>query len=58
MRTAARVARIALWIMIAAIVFSFFMKSKWITTVWIVAAVVCLVCTLIVAVSQPGGGRR
>ena len=58
MRTAALVARIAMWIMIAAIVLSFFMKGRWITTTWIVAAVVCGVCILIVAMSKNPGGRR
>ena len=56
MRTAALVARIAMWIMIGAIVLSFFTKGRWITITWITAAVVCAVCILIVALSK--GPRR
>jgi len=58
MRTAALVARIAMWIMIAVIVLSFFMKGRWITITWIAAAVVCGVCILIVAMSKNPGRRR
>jgi hypothetical protein len=52
MQTAALIARIAMWIMIAAIVASFFTKGRWITITWISAASVCLICILIVAGSK------
>ncbi|ANE51567.1 hypothetical protein [Flavisolibacter tropicus] len=58
MRTAVRVARIAMWIMIVAIVLSFFMKGKWITVTWITAASVCLVSTIVVALRKPSGGAK
>ena len=52
MRTAAQVARIAMWIMIAALLASFFTKGRWITITWITAAVVCGVCIVIVSLSK------
>lgn len=52
MNTAATIARIAMWIMIGAVVMSFFVRSRWITITWVSAAVVCLVCVLIVAASK------
>jgi len=58
MRTAAMIARIAMWIMIGAIVLSFFKRGPLITTTWIIAAVICGICILIVAVSKPTGRRR
>lgn len=50
--TVARIAKLAMWIMIGVIVLSFFVKSRWITITWIVAAVVCLICTLIVGFNK------
>jgi FtsH-binding integral membrane protein len=41
-------AKAAMWIMIGVIVLSFFVRSRWITIIWIVAAVICLICTLLV----------
>lgn len=52
MNTAATIARIAMWIMIGAVVLSFFIRSRWITIIWVSAAVVCLVCLLIVAAAK------
>jgi hypothetical protein len=52
MNAAATIARIALWIMIGAVVLSFFVRSRWITITWVTAAVVCLICMLIVAASK------
>lgn len=49
MNTAARIARIAMWVMIAAIVLTFFTSEAWVRILWVVAAVVCLVCILLVA---------
>lgn len=49
MNTAARIARIAMWVMIGAIVLTFFISEAWVRIVWVVAAVVCLICILIVA---------
>ena len=49
MNTAARIARIAMWVMIGAIVLTFFISEAWVRIVWVVAAVVCLVCILVVA---------
>ena len=49
---AVRIAKAAMWIMIAAIVLSFFVKSRWITITWIAAALVCLICTLLVAFTK------
>jgi len=46
---AVRIAKAAMWIMIAAIVLSFFVKSRWITITWIAAALICLISTLLVA---------
>jgi hypothetical protein len=48
----ARIAKIAMWIMIIVLILSFFTKSKWITITWIVAAAVCLLCTLLVAFNK------
>lgn len=45
----ARIASIAMWVMIGALVMSFFVRSRWVTIIWVSAAVVCLVCTLLVA---------
>lgn len=58
MNTAATVARIAMWVMIAVIVLSFFIKGTWITVTWVIAAVVCLICTLIVANSKNRSGKN
>lgn len=52
MQTAATIARVAMWIMIGAVVLSFFVRSRWITYTWISAAVVCLICLLVVAASK------
>jgi hypothetical protein len=52
MNTAATIARIAMWIMITAVVLSFFMRSRWITITWVSAAVVCVICMVIVAASK------
>lgn len=52
MNTAATIARIAMWIMIAAVVLSFFTRSRWITITWVSAAVVCVICMVIVATSK------
>lgn len=52
MRSAATISRIALWIMIGAVVASFFVRSRWITIIWVSAAVVCVVCLLIVAAAK------
>jgi hypothetical protein len=49
MNTAARIARLAMWVMIGAIVLTFFISASWVRIVWVVAAAVCLVCILIVA---------
>jgi uncharacterized membrane protein SirB2 len=49
MYRAAKIASIAMWVMIGALVLSFFVRSRWITIIWVSAAVVCLVCTLLVA---------
>ena len=46
---AARVAVIAMWVMIGVIVLSFFLSGPWIRIIWAIAAVLCLVCLLIVA---------
>lgn len=48
----ARMAKVAMWIMIGVIILSFFIKSKWITILWVIAAAVCLVCTLIVGFNK------
>jgi hypothetical protein len=48
----AGIAKFAMWIMIGVIVLSFFIKSRWITITWVVAAAVCLLCTLIVAFNK------
>lgn len=58
MNTAALIARIALWIMIGAVVLSFFVRSRWITITWISAAVVGVVCLLVVAASGNRNQRR
>lgn len=52
MHTAAKLARIAMWVMIGAIVLSFFIQERWVRMVWVAAAIVCFVCVLIVAVSK------
>jgi uncharacterized membrane protein YoaK (UPF0700 family) len=49
MYTAARIARIAMWVMVGAIVVTFFTSAAWVKIVWVVAAAVCLICVLIVA---------
>lgn len=49
MKAAATIARIAMWIMIGAIVLGFFIRSNVTKVVWAVAALVCIVCMLIVA---------
>jgi hypothetical protein len=49
---AALIAKAAMWVMIAAIVGSFFVKSRWITITWIAAASLCLICTLLVALNK------
>lgn len=41
-----------MWIMIGAVVASFFVRSRWITITWVSAAVVCVVCLLIVAMAK------
>ena len=58
MNKAATIASIAMWIMIGAVVASFFIRSRWITILWVSAAVVCLVCTLLVAYYKKRGGIR
>jgi FtsH-binding integral membrane protein len=58
MYTAAKIASVAMWVMIGALVASFFMRSRWITIVWVSAAVVCLVCTLLVAYYKKRGDMR
>ncbi len=49
MNFAARLARISMWIMIGAILLTFFISAAWVRIVWVVAAIVCLICILIVA---------
>jgi hypothetical protein len=49
MNNAARIANIAMWVMIGAIILTFFTSSSWVRIVWVIAAVVCLVSVLIVA---------
>lgn len=49
MNVFAKIAQVAMWIMIGVIVLSLFMKATWLTVVWIAAAVVCLICILLVA---------
>ena len=58
MNKAATIASIAMWIMIGAVVASFFIRSRWITILWVSAAVVCLVCTLLVAYYKKRGSIR
>ncbi|HKG68890.1 MAG TPA: hypothetical protein VKA92_08475 [Segetibacter sp.] len=50
--TAARVAVIAMWVMIGVIVLSFFFSGPWIRIIWAIAAVVCLIGLLIVAYNK------
>jgi hypothetical protein len=52
MKNAARIANTAMWVMIGAIVLTFFSSASWIKIVWVVAAVACLVCVLIVAFNK------
>lgn len=49
MQKVAAIARIAMWVMIGVIVLSFFVSGTWVRIVWVIAAVVCLICILIVA---------
>ncbi|MCU7551915.1 hypothetical protein OCK74_22535 [Chitinophagaceae bacterium LB-8] len=49
MLTAARIARIAMWVMVVAILATFFTSAAWVKIVWVVAAAVCLISILIVA---------
>lgn len=49
MNTAARIARIAMWVMIGAIILTFFIRDSWVRTLWVIAAVVCLISILFVA---------
>jgi hypothetical protein len=49
MNTAAMIARIAMWIMIGAIVLTFFTSAAWVRIIWVVAAIICLIAVLIVA---------
>lgn len=58
MKTLVTVSRIAMWVMIGAIVLTFFFKGTWITVLWGTAATVCLVCILIVAFNKNNGRRR
>ena len=48
----ARIATVAMCIMISVILLSFFVKSKWITIIWVAAAVVCVICMVIVAYNK------
>ena len=52
MNKIANIARVAMWVMIGVILLSFFFTGPWIRIVWVVAAVVCLICVLIVAASK------
>ena len=52
MKSAVTISRIAMWIMIGAVVASFFVRSRWITITWVAAAVVCVVCLVIVAMAK------
>lgn len=55
MRTLANISRAAMWVMIGALVLSFFQRGRWITVLWVSAAVVCVVCLLLI--SFRGRGR-
>lgn len=58
MRTLANISKIAMWVMIGALVLSFFQRGRWITILWVAAAVVCLVCLLLIASGRNTRGRR
>lgn len=49
MNNAAKIANIAMWVMVAAIILTFFTSSSWVKILWGIAAVVCLVSVIIVA---------
>ena len=55
MHKLANIARIAMWIMIGMILLGFFIKGSWIRIVWIIAAVICLVCVLIIGYNKNRG---
>ncbi len=44
--------RIGMWVMLGALVLSFFVKGKWITAIWITGAVVCGICLLLLVVQR------
>ena len=49
---AARIATVAMWVMIGVILLSFFISAPWIRAVWAIAAVVCIICMIIVGYSK------
>jgi FtsH-binding integral membrane protein len=58
MNIAARIATIAMWVMIGAIILTFFTSSSWVRIVWVIAAVVCLISVLVVAYNKNRNRRR
>jgi hypothetical protein len=48
----ARLAQVAMWVMIGVILLSFFFTGPWIRIIWAVAAAVCLICVFIVGYNK------
>ena len=58
MKTLVNVSRIAMWVMIGALALSFFQRGRWITILWVAAAIVCLVCLLLIASGKRNRSNR
>lgn len=58
MNKLATISRIAMWVMIGALVLTFFMRGRWLTVLWLAAAIVCLVCVLLIAAGKNRGRSR
>lgn len=41
MRNLVLLSRVGMWVMIGALVLSFFVKGKWVTVTWVSGAVIC-----------------
>lgn len=52
MRTWATLSRIGMWVMIGALVLSFFVKGRWITITWVSGAVLCGISLLMVTLQR------